>query len=301
MTDVAALIDAAWYRRQYPDIAAAAIDPVEHYLRQGWVERRQPNWYFDPTRYGEAAGNPLLQYLAGGEQAGSAPSRHFDPVWYRAQYRISADDNCLAHYLGHRGDGSVSPSAAFDGAYYLAINADVAALGLDAFEHYVTTGRAEGRLPMPEAALLDNAGLFDENYYLLNAADVLDAQVDALTHFCAQGFSENRNPNPYFDIAWYAQAYPQRCHRNPLTDYIQDGEAMGRRPGPLFDPAWYAGSYGLDEHESPLRHWLQHRRSQKFSPRADFDVAAYVAANGGRLRPNRDPFMHALVTAAIKA
>ena len=36
------LFDKAWYRAQYPDVAAIGIDPVEHYLRIGALLRRQP-------------------------------------------------------------------------------------------------------------------------------------------------------------------------------------------------------------------------------------------------------------------
>ena len=35
--------DAAWYLQRYPDIAAAGVDPFEHYLLWGWREGRNPS------------------------------------------------------------------------------------------------------------------------------------------------------------------------------------------------------------------------------------------------------------------
>lgn len=64
------LFDADWYRRTYPDVAAAASDPLIHYLRFGAWEGRQPNEWFDSRTYlylhPELVASrtcPLLHYL----------------------------------------------------------------------------------------------------------------------------------------------------------------------------------------------------------------------------------------------
>jgi glycosyltransferase involved in cell wall biosynthesis len=36
-------VDAEWYRRQYPDIARAGVDPLDHFIRYGRREGRKPN------------------------------------------------------------------------------------------------------------------------------------------------------------------------------------------------------------------------------------------------------------------
>src|SRR6185437_8735571 len=52
----------------YPDIAAAGVDPFEHYLHWGYREGRDPSAGFDTKYYlrrylgGDLAENPLLHY-----------------------------------------------------------------------------------------------------------------------------------------------------------------------------------------------------------------------------------------------
>ena len=71
--------DSAWYVRTNPDVAAAGIDPMEHYRVQGFREGRDPSADFD-TRY------------------------------YRVQFlRGQPDENPLLHYLRHRGTPGIHP------------------------------------------------------------------------------------------------------------------------------------------------------------------------------------------------
>ena len=61
--------DSAFYLRAYPDVAAAGLDPLEHYMVQGFREARRPFEGFDPVFYrqrylaGLHDANPLLHYL----------------------------------------------------------------------------------------------------------------------------------------------------------------------------------------------------------------------------------------------
>src|SRR5256885_5548391 len=45
-------LDATWYLGEYPDIAAAGLDPLTHYLKWGVHEQRNPNPLFDTAWYG---------------------------------------------------------------------------------------------------------------------------------------------------------------------------------------------------------------------------------------------------------
>jgi hypothetical protein len=49
--DINALFDAAGYREHYPDVAAAGVDPALHFTRFGWREGRDPSPWFDTTAY----------------------------------------------------------------------------------------------------------------------------------------------------------------------------------------------------------------------------------------------------------
>ena len=67
------LFDSKWYYAQYRDIAAANLDPIDHYLRVGAGEGRNPgpnfdgNWYLEEYPDVAAAGsNPLVHYVQHG-------------------------------------------------------------------------------------------------------------------------------------------------------------------------------------------------------------------------------------------
>jgi len=68
-TAVRAVFDRAFYLRTNPDVAAAGVDPLKHYLKHGAAEQRQPHPLFDPAHYlavcPEARGsrNLLLHFL----------------------------------------------------------------------------------------------------------------------------------------------------------------------------------------------------------------------------------------------
>ena len=71
------LFDSDYYLRLYPDVHNAGVDPVEHYLRFGGAEARDPSPDFDSSWYLEhnpdvrnAGINPLLHYLRFGKQEG---------------------------------------------------------------------------------------------------------------------------------------------------------------------------------------------------------------------------------------
>ncbi|MDH3465666.1 MAG: hypothetical protein OES26_07120 [Gammaproteobacteria bacterium] len=72
-----------WYLRQYPDVAQARDDPVEHYLSFGASEARNPSPEFDTRWYLEsnpdvaaADMNPLLHYIEFGKSEGRQPRRY---------------------------------------------------------------------------------------------------------------------------------------------------------------------------------------------------------------------------------
>jgi glycosyltransferase involved in cell wall biosynthesis len=80
-------LDRAWYFHQYPDVAEAAQDPVEHYLMYGWREGRDPSPRFCTASYlqdnpdvADAGEIPLVHYLTQGWREGRLPRRGARPV-----------------------------------------------------------------------------------------------------------------------------------------------------------------------------------------------------------------------------
>ncbi len=73
--------DAAWYLQSNTDVAEAGMDAVEHYLRFGAAEGRNPSPRFNTRDYlnvytdvAEAGENPLVHYLRFGKDEGRAPA-----------------------------------------------------------------------------------------------------------------------------------------------------------------------------------------------------------------------------------
>jgi GT2 family glycosyltransferase/glycosyltransferase involved in cell wall biosynthesis len=71
------LFDQVWYLSRYPDVAAARVDPVRHYLLHGAQEGRDPGADFDTRFYlakyrdvNNAGVNPLAHYLRLGRGEG---------------------------------------------------------------------------------------------------------------------------------------------------------------------------------------------------------------------------------------
>lgn len=67
------IFDDEFYLAKYPDVRAAGIDPLRHYVEHGAAERRKPHRLFEPEFYlrqrpeARAAGiDPLLDFLGGG-------------------------------------------------------------------------------------------------------------------------------------------------------------------------------------------------------------------------------------------
>ncbi len=71
------LFNRRWYLRQYPDVAAAHMDPAHHYLKYGWGEGRNPSPKFSTTAYltdypdvAAVKMCPLLHYIQYGHAEG---------------------------------------------------------------------------------------------------------------------------------------------------------------------------------------------------------------------------------------
>jgi glycosyltransferase involved in cell wall biosynthesis len=153
------LFDPAWYRVQNPDVAAASMDPLAHYLATGSAQGRRPNPLFDSAWYRAqnpdvvAAGmEPLAHYIVAGSAEGRRPNPLFNPAWYRAQNPdvAAAGMEPLAHYLATGSAEGRRPNSHFDPAWYRAQNPDVAAAGTEPLAHYLAVGSAERRPPCPE-------------------------------------------------------------------------------------------------------------------------------------------------------
>jgi len=162
------LFDADWYRSTQADGLPSDQDAAHHYLQKGAVLGLSPGPLFDGPLYiadnpdVAAAGlNPLLHYIARG-QAEERPIRPvvdsaaaaqvtgsdlFDADWYR---RTQAPDlpperDAAHHYLQEGAALGLSPGPLFDGPRYLERNPDLVPFSVNPLLHYLDSGRAEMR------------------------------------------------------------------------------------------------------------------------------------------------------------
>jgi hypothetical protein len=84
---VAGVFDVAFYLETYPDVVAAGVDPLSHYLEDGWRQNRNPSSAFDTSFYlnanpdvREAGICPLLHYVTHGAAQGRLPRSPGNPA-----------------------------------------------------------------------------------------------------------------------------------------------------------------------------------------------------------------------------
>jgi hypothetical protein len=100
-----ALFDADFYARHNPDVVAAGLDPLLHFISNGGREGRSPSasfdafWYLSVNADVKASGEePLRHFLMRGARQGRAPHRAIDPAILLAHAPGSGLAGALAAY-----------------------------------------------------------------------------------------------------------------------------------------------------------------------------------------------------------
>ncbi|MBS1103307.1 hypothetical protein JK202_09790 [Gluconobacter sp. Dm-62] len=257
------MFDACWYLEANPDVRDAGIDPLEHFMSVGWREGRNPSPGFDTLFYlqtnpdvVEADLNPLEHFIVTGHSEGRRPLPEasvepsalpleedalralFDEKYYRQQHpgSVPSDQDAFTHFMTAGWRRGYNPSAEFDTRFYLDSNPDVSTASLNPFEHYVMSGRAEGRPGLPSIeemempSALDDvlapgmevvAADFDPEFYRRRNPDVRGNDDDLFRHFMTSGWKEGRDPSSRFDVGYYFWANPDVAAAgiNPLLHY----------------------------------------------------------------------------------
>jgi glycosyltransferase involved in cell wall biosynthesis len=297
----AILFDAPWYLSEYPEIAAAGLDPLPHYLKWGVGEQRNPNPLFNTAWYRArnpdvaAEGvNPLEHYVLRGAAEGRDPSPLFSTSWYLKGNPdvVEAGVNPLQHYLEHGIREGRNPHPLFETAYYLAQAPE--AEGANPVEHYLKGGGWDVS-PHP---------LFDTKWYFEQNPDVAAGKVIPLLHYLDAGAREGRDPHPLFDSSWYLDINPDvRANDiNPLVHYLAAGSEEGRDPHPLFDVSWYRTRYfaHLAPGYDPLSHYLKKGWRDNLDPHPLFDTSRYLAENGDVAAHGVNPLVHFQIGGGIE-
>lgn len=251
------LFDAQWYASQMPGLSVEGA--VKHYCSRGAFEGRDPHPFFNSR-------------------------------WFALRYpELVREEAPIIAYIGAKNRAELSPHPLFSPEYYLRMNPDVEAAGIEPFLHFVANGEAENRrfhplidpaqisaswqgfgrapnsartfLSDPEFFNISPHPLFDAEFYLSTNPDVRDAHIHPLIHYLLDGWREGRAPHPYFDGDWYLWKYQDvlRAGENPLLHFVLYGIEAGRDPNPLFSTRDY-----LDENpdvaagaENAFVHYLE--------------------------------------------
>jgi hypothetical protein len=171
--------DAAFYFTRNPEVKEKGLDPVEHYVQDGWRNGLDPNSEFDTKFYlaenpdvAAAGVNPFCHYLVSGKAEGRFPNEQarvisvvrpqFDVNYYLARnpkLRTAGFDP-VQHYVQEGWKEGLDPNRKFDTSGYLKRYPDVAASDVNPFYHYIIWGQREQRVPRGENWLDASANMF---------------------------------------------------------------------------------------------------------------------------------------------
>lgn len=303
---IKAWFDPVFYGAAYPDVVAAGLDPLSHFITHGAAEMRDPNRWFSTRFYVQAnpevaaSGiNPLLHYVTSGhleerfpsalerqriQDLGGLPPVRVDSVAVAlpiTQIEVSEtsdlDEWAVAMVAQALDPDSYSAQLSEHG-----IQAD------DFARHYLLEGWAMSLDPSPE---------FSTRFYLATNPDVGQAGVNPFLHYLAEGRQEGRAGLPSvtdsggddfnaerdliateFNTQFYLSLYPDITEVGALDHFVLTGWREGRDPNPRFSTSNYLEMYpdirasGIN----PFYHYLLTGRLEGRSPKQElgyrFDV-----------------------------
>ena len=196
------------------------IASLGHHWRLAGLQAVPPEWMPAITLLGVLGLSALLvgpvwTTVASGLEPAWRPETHSTAVLaLPPQGEPDATENAETLEL-LRGSGLV------DADWYIGTYPDVTAAGLEAANHYLLHGAAEGRNPNP---------FFETSWYLDQNPDVREERTNPLVHYIVDGAAEGRASGPRFDTAFYMaeNADVTLAGVNPLAHYLTEGRFEGR-------------------------------------------------------------------------
>ena len=153
-----------YYARTYPELVTTEPDLLEHFIKYGWKEGRNPTPDFDTKFYlttykdvQDSQLNPFYHYIK----------------WGRSENR-ACNEKMQVKLIYSELKGR------FDEQYYASTYPELVTTEPDLLEHFIKYGWKEGRNPTPD---------FDTKFYMETWDDVL---INPFYHYIKWGMSENR-------------------------------------------------------------------------------------------------------------
>ncbi len=265
------LFDRIWYMNNNHDVAYNSSDPVEHFLKYGSAEGRNPSLEFDTMYYlnkypivTEIGINPFYHYLVKGQfencfknkkeefYASHSPeqlevfqtiekSYYFKKEWYLSTYPdvITSGANAVVHYSLHGAFEGRNPGPEFNTLLYSIMNEDVRSSDINPLYHYVKFGSLEGRRIFP----VDGSRMsYDWQVDQIRAANV-------------------------FDVDWYLKNNPDLTQSGmyALEHWVRFGCKEGRNPSATFDMNFYRSHPGVSDSKlNLLIHYIHVGKELKY-------------------------------------
>jgi len=193
-----------FYNRQFKQKFTDLNTAVLHYWNYGAAEGKSPHYFFDGPFYLDNSPdvkknnlNPLYHYITNGWKEKRNPITNFFGEVYFSLYHTEKTENPLSHFLktyveeNDSVDKKNNPELFFDADYYLTDNPDVKNLGLNPALHFFNFGFKEGRHPN---------SLFNTSFYKLNNPDVGQSNLNPYFHYLFFGKSEGRKIKKFINL-----------------------------------------------------------------------------------------------------
>ena len=225
----------AWYLATYPDVRAAGICPLVHFLRHGAGEGRSTSPFFPAPRMARSMGlsdgadHPLLVYLQDWQRQPRPDITLFDIGFFLHRLPNDARIAKREPFAAFLADGArlgLDPHPLFSTSFYLEQNPDVHAAGVNPLHHFVLEGGAQRRDPHP---------CFDSCFYLSQLPPAVAAEIGIpLIHYLDIGAKRGLDPNEDFSTSAYLtlNADVRSSPLNPLAHYVIHGREEGRPTRP---------------------------------------------------------------------
>lgn len=183
--------DGESYARRYPDTVGVCDRPLDHYVKYGLWEDRDPGPLFNCAHYREQVGHTttlpaILHYVLVGDDAGRSPNWLFDASWYRQRYMRDdgSSRTALCHYLAHHRQRRLWTHPLFDSSWFAERYAHRIPRRTSPLAFYLGTEGAWRLAPNP---------LFEPEWYLRNHSI---ASTEPLRHYIEHGDPMGLAPHP---------------------------------------------------------------------------------------------------------
>ncbi len=219
-----------WYLDTYPDVRAAGLCPLSHFLENGLAEGRSTSPFFLAPRMARSmglreAGHPLLAYLAGWRELARPDIPLFDIDFFLAGLPADLRADIREPFAAYMAEGVLrgwDPHPLFSTRFYLERNPELEAACINPLEHFVTEGGARLRDPHPD---------FDSGFYVSQLTPETASGIGIpVLHYLAAGVPRTLDPSEGFSTAGYLSLNPdvRSSGLNPLVHYVRYGRAEGR-------------------------------------------------------------------------